>query len=165
MSVVSNYSEEFKLQAVKKLFMPGSKSLSRTAKKLGISPSTLFYWKEKYSKDSIMKKSNKISIRSKEEKFNALIATAALSEHEMGEYLRSNGLHSSDLARFKDECIESLKAPGRPQLDPELVKLRNENGALSRDLQRKDKALAEMSARVILLKKSHEIWGAAEDDE
>ena len=43
--------------------------------------------------------------------------------------------------------------------------LKKEKNALSKNLRRKDKALAEMSARVVLLKKSHLIFGVDEDEE
>lgn len=165
MSTGPYYSEEFKGQAIQKLLSPGSLGLSETAKKLGLAPSTLFGWKKKYSIGSGMKKTKSISSWPKEKKLDTLLKTATMSEHELGEFLRASGLHSSDLARLKDECLEGLKAPGRPTLDPELVKLRKENDELSKNVKRKDKALAEMSARIILLKKSHEIWGTPEDDE
>ena len=54
---------------------------------------------------------------------------------------------------------------GRPKLDPELVELRAKEKELSRDLKRKDKALAEMAARIVLLKKSNLFFGGTEDDE
>jgi transposase len=43
--------------------------------------------------------------------------------------------------------------------------LREENKALKKELYKKDKALAEVSARVILLKKSRLLWGEPEDEE
>jgi hypothetical protein len=43
--------------------------------------------------------------------------------------------------------------------------LRADKKELEKDLKRKDKALAEMSARVILLKKSHLLFGVNEEDE
>ena len=55
--------------------------------------------------------------------------------------------------------------PGFWKLDPELVELRNKEKELSQDLRRKDRAFAEMSARIVLLKKSRLIWGDGEDDE
>ena len=90
-----------------------------------------------------------------------------MDEQELGEYLRSNGMHSSDLQSFRDDFIDSKKKDkrGRPALDPEIHNLRKEVKSLNSNLKRKDAALAEYSARVILLKKSHEIWGTNEDDE
>lgn len=162
-----DYSESFKENAVKKLLLPGSGGLSATAKKLNIPPTTLFGWKKKYANNSIMngKKDKSTNQWSAEEKLEAVIKTASMSENEFGEYLRANGLHSSDLEAFKKELISSIPAKGRPKLDPEIVELRKANKQLERDLKRQTTALAEQSARIILLKKSHEIWGVEEDEE
>ena len=100
-----------------------------------------------------------------EKKLQAIAHTLNLSEKELGEFLRSNGLHSAELEQWKQDIYSSLKAPGRPRIDPEIVQLRNKEKELSKDLRRKDRALAEMSARVILLKKSHAIFGELEEDE
>jgi hypothetical protein len=59
----------------------------------------------------------------------------------------------------------SQRSAGRPKIDPELVELRAREKELSKDLKRKDRALAEMSARVILLKKSRLLFGETEEDE
>jgi transposase-like protein len=100
-----------------------------------------------------------------EAKLKAIAETLTLTENELGEYLRANGLHSSDLEQWKQEFYSSQKGPGRPKLDPELAELRAKEKELAKDLKRKDRALAEMSARIVLLKKSRLIWGDGEDDE
>ena len=88
-----------------------------------------------------------------------------MPENELGEFLRSNGLHSSDLEQWKQDFYSSQKSPGRPRIDPELAELRTKEKVLTKDLSRKDRALAEMSARVILLKKSHVMFGISEDED
>jgi trans-2-enoyl-CoA reductase len=88
-----------------------------------------------------------------------------MNENEIGEFLRSNGLHANELEEWKQLFYSALKPVGRPKLDPELVELRADKKELEKDLKRKDKALAEMSARVILLKKSHLLFGVNEEDE
>ena len=114
-----------------------------------------------------MKKSKNKSITdwTPEQKLEAIAKTYSMNEDELGEYLRANGLYSSDLESFKSDALNGFKSKGRPKLDPEVTKLRKQNNELSRNIKKKDKALAEYSARVILLKKSHEIWGEPEDDE
>lgn len=159
------YNEEFKRNAVKALLMPGSPGLNATARKFDMSSSTLYTWKKKYARDTPMKKSKKIEGWSAEQKLDVVIKTSSMAEEELGEFLRSNGLHSSDLKTMKLECLPASNSRGRPRLDPELSQLRKQNKELQRDLKRKDAALAEYSARVILLKKSHEIWGTDEDEE
>jgi hypothetical protein len=54
---------------------------------------------------------------------------------------------------------------GRPRKDPELAASQEENKMLKRDLLRKDRALAEQSALLILQKKAEKLWAKYEDDE
>lgn len=160
------YSKEFKDAAVKK-YLSSTTSYPKLSESLGVSCSTLHKWVKEYGRVSPMKnpKTKNPDKWSPEKKLEAIIKTAAMNDDDFGEYLRSNGLHSDDLERFKNSFIESQNSKGRPKLDPELVALRKENKTLDKSLRRNQKALAEQSARIILLKKSHEIWGTDEDDE
>lgn len=161
------YTEGFKKAAVQKALSSNSMSISGTARHLGIPTTTLFQWKNKYANNDVMKqnKNRTSSDWTAEEKLEAINKTFSMSENELGEYLRSNGLNSCDLEAFKNDYIANTAPRGRPKLDPEVVQLRNDNKELKRDLNKKDKALAEMSARVILLKKSRLLWGDPEDEE
>jgi transposase len=159
------YSESFKQNVVTSLLKPGSLSLNATARKFDVSTSTVCNWKKRYANHSTMEKPKKIKNWSPEQKLSAVMETYSMSEEDLGKFLRSNGLHSSDLEAMKKECLPASNTRGRPKLEPELVELRKQIKGLSSDLKRKDAALAEYSARVILLKKSHEIWGTKEDDE
>ena len=50
------------------------------------------------------------------------------------------------------------------KLRNEMKALQKENEQLKKDLRRKDKALAETSALLVLKKKANLIWGDLEDD-
>ena len=69
---------------------------------------------------------------------------------------QSRGLHSKHLEEWREEALsEAAKRPrGRPRKDPELAASQKLNKALQRELTRKDKALAELSARIVLQKKN-----------
>ncbi len=54
---------------------------------------------------------------------------------------------------------------GRPRKDPELSEAQEKIKNLERNLRRKDRALAEQTALVILQKKVQELWGSDEDEE
>ena len=160
----TEYSESFKAQAVEKVLAIGSPGLNATAKNLGIPCTTLFSWKKKYANRNGMTKS-KNNKYSAQDKLKIIAETLDMSENELGEYLRKRGLRSSDLYLWKEEFYQSQKTVGRPKKDPEVFELRKEKKTLEKDLRRKEKAMAEMSARIFLLKKSHEIFGDSEDDE
>ena len=124
--------------------------------------STIRQWVKKNAKAGVMSKS---STWSPEKKLQAVNETSVLEGEDLGAYLRQHGLHSEDLELWRQECLKSFRGPGRPRKDPELAAAQKEKKALEKDLRRKEKALAEMSARVVLLKKSHLLWGVDEDDE
>ena len=156
------HSKEFKESIVQKIMMPGGPTIMQIAEKNGLNHSSIRNWIKIYANQSSMKKSKEWS---PERKLMAVAQSLTMTENEIGEFLRSNGLHTSELEEWKQLFYSALKPVGRPKLDPELVGLRADKKELERDLKRKDKALAEMSARVILLKKSHLLFGVNEEDE
>ena len=157
-----HHSPEFKESIVQKITMPGGPTIMQLSEKTGIHHTSIRNWIKIYANNSSMKKSKEWS---PEERLEVIIKTAKMSENELGEFLRASGLHSTELEEWKQLFYSTQKPVGRPKLDPELVELRAKEKELSRDLKRKDKALAEMSARIILLKKSNLLFGGTEDDE
>lgn len=168
MRVHQIYSKAFKSSAIQKLLSPNSKGAHKLADELGIGVSTLYAWrKESAIINTTMENKSLNSTKNwtPEEKLEAVIKTASMSEHELGEYLRNQGLYAADLKQWKKDCMNALKPNiGRPKIDPEVFKLRKKEQELERELRQKDKALAEFSARVILLKKSHLLFGVDEDN-
>lgn len=158
----SRYSTAFKESIIKKICTPGGPTIMQISRELGVHHVTIRNWMKFYANISSMKDANDWT---PEKRLEAIIKTASMNENELGEFLRANGLHSTDLEEWKQNFYGSQRPVGRPKLDPEVVELRAEKKALSSDLKRKDKALAEMSARIILLKKSNLLFGGTEDDE
>lgn len=162
----SRYSEGFKSAAIKRHLLPGGPSLTELSRELGMHVTTIKYWRDKYGKQFSMGSSNKTSKKlSPEEILKIINETSSLSENDLGKYLREKGLHASDIDQWKQSFFDSQKTVGRAKLDSEVVSLRKDKKELECNLRRKDKAMAELSARVILLKKSHKIFGVKEDDE
>lgn len=156
------HSQEFKESIIKKITTPGGPTIMQMSEKTGIHHTSIRNWVKSCGNRSGMTKSKEWT---PEKKLQAIAHTLSMSEKELGEFLRSNGLHSSDLEQWKQDFYSSQQTVGRPRNDRELNQLRTKEKELSKDLRRKDRALAEMSARVILLKKSHAIFGEPEEDE
>ena len=94
-----------------------------------------------------------------------LLATANLDETAIGAYCREHGIHSFQLAKWKENLMGNTATNKQSkQINDELKKLRQENKRLKHELGRKDKALAETSALLVLKKKANLIWGEPEDD-
>jgi len=94
-----------------------------------------------------------------EEKVEAILGYEKLSEEQKGVYLREKGVHEAHLRRWKVELIEAMKlkrfAGGRK--DPQQKRI----VALERELRRKESALAEAAALLVLKKKVDAVWGEA----
>jgi transposase len=162
-----HYSQDLKETMVTKLCSPGGVSYSELARESGIATSTLHGWVKQLGVLDKMKKKKRSIDCSPVERLQLVFKSQNLGEKDYGEFLRLNGLHSHDIESWKSDVlteIESIK-PGRPKLDPELKSLRMENVTLKKDLLRKDKALAEAAALIILKKRAEELWGAGEEDE
>jgi transposase-like protein len=94
---------------------------------------------------------------SAEEKLAAVLEAASLSEEEFGAFLRSRGLHDAQLQQWRDQMIIGLEP--KPAKRAETKRIRD----LEKELRRKDKALAETAALLVLKKKAQEIWGDEDD--
>ena len=89
----------------------------------------------------------------------AIVAYEGMNEQERGLYLRGHGLYSSDMERWRKEILLALsKKPKKG--DPKDRRIRELEG----ELRRKEKALAETAALLVLKKKAREIWGDSEDE-
>jgi len=100
--------------------------------------------------------------RTLEDKLQILFKTAAMAENDLGEYLRREGLHSDDLARWKTEINEHMRGPSRAERSAE-NKLRFEVVRLEKQLNRKDRALAETAALLVLQKKVGFLLGRTDE--
>lgn len=162
------YSEVMKESMVKRIVSPGGLSALKLSKEVGIAHQTLSRWVKEYGKSEEMEKKAKgVQSWSAEEKLEALLEAGYLEGEELGAYLRRKGLHSTDLERWRQETLEGLKSVGRgrPRKDPEIFELQKREKVLQRELRRKEKALAEASALLVLKKKAELIWGVSEDEE
>jgi len=165
------YTEEFRRAAVRKAELRGSRPVGDIAQDLGVSAWTLNRWRKEASmpgmKISSRMKKKSSSIKGKRglpEKQAALLATTNLSEKELGEYLRREGLHTDDLERFKLEITDHLRGPSRAERSDE-NKLRLDKERLVKELRRKDRALAETTALLVLKKKADLLFGTIDEED
>ena len=163
------YTEGFKESMVEKMMAPGGPRASQLAKEIGVCQPTLSRWKKSYGKVKGMSKDREQRRPrdwSAEERLGALRETGKMTEEELGSYLRREGIHSVQLEQWAKEFLEGQKAlsPGgakRRLVSEDKKKIKE----LERDLRRKDRALAEATALLILKKKAELIWGLVEDEE
>jgi transposase len=160
------YSPGFRASIIRKTQDGSGRSTSQLARETGISYTTILNWIEKY-------RTGKLSLddadgmtphqRNPGEKLALLLENKTLPEEQKGEWLRQHGLHSEHLPLWEQELttIMNDKQADLNQLNKELKK---ENKRLQRDLDRKEKALAEAAVLLTLKKKFHNLY-SSEDEE
>lgn len=160
------YSEEFKKSVVQKLLTRGSRKVKDIAEEAGIKTPTLYDWRDKFATNGDMKKPTKPQSRSASEKLKTLIEFDGLPNDKQGEYLRQNGLYLENILEWRKQ-IENALTPTKKSYEErkELNIEKNKIKQLEKDIRRKDKALAEVSALLVLKKKADLIWGTQEEDE
>lgn len=101
-----------------------------------------------------------------EDKLAVVIETAALNEQQLSEYCRSKGLFPEQVQRWRESAVAGAAGPARLSAGEqrELQSERKKTRQLEKELQRKEKALAEAAALLVLQKKARAIWGDNGDD-
>lgn len=162
------YSEERKNAVIRKMLSPEAMSISELSRREGISKWTLYSWRKQVTTgDSpLTKRGRSSSNLSAEAKFAIVVETATLSEVELSRYCREKGLFPEQVKAWKQDCIQgAASAPQQTHRErAELQKERQRNKKLERELRRKEKALAETAALLVLRKKADAIWGDSEDE-
>lgn len=155
------YSPEFKKSAVEKLLNRGSRPVAAIIEELGIASPTLYLWKQDFAKNGGMKTSSRPQDRSSAEKLKAVNEFEAASIEERGELLRRLGVHEEHVKAWSEQVHAALRheAIGKHVDRAERAEDRRKIKELEKDVRRKDRALAETTALLVLKKKADLIWG------
>lgn len=94
------------------------------------------------------------------DKLQLVLQASALSDEELGGFMRQHGLHKEQLDQWKDAMLNGLAPKAPPRRQPLSTKADKKRiKRLERELARKDKALAETAALLVLQKKVQDLWG------
>ena len=87
-----------------------------------------------------------------------------MTDEDIGAYCRKNGIYASHLIEWRQLIVEGLKPSANKEQRQENIKLKTRVKRLESELNRKDRALAETSALLILKKKANLIWGEGKEN-
>ena len=165
---MARYSEELKASVIQRMMPPNNVPIAQLVKETGITDATLYTWRKKMRAQGVPVPGdgqNPEQWRS-EDKFAVVLETAALNETELSEYCRKKGLFPEQVAQWKQACLtaNAEAVEQRKQLAEERKLDKKKIKSLVRELNRKEKALAETAALLVLAKKARAIWGEREDD-
>ncbi|CAP63923.1 transposase, IS3 family (plasmid) [Cupriavidus taiwanensis LMG 19424] len=147
---------------------PENALVSALARETGITEQTLYAWRRQMKAQGVPVPGDgkNPEVWSSEDKFAVVLETAPLNEAELAEYCRRKGLYAEQIAAWREAC-RSANANAGEQAREQLLQSKGDKKRiqqLEKELQRKEKALAEAAALLILRKKVQAIWGEKEDD-
>ncbi len=155
------HTQSYKIQAVEKaLSRSAQTSLQEIADSLGVGYSTLGKWISKSRKHELENVDPMIKTKEKrpqdwslEERLNIVITCASQDEEKMNAYCREQGVYLHHVKQWKDDFANGSSSANKVKLQTQLKQLKKDNKALKQELNRKEKALAETAALLVLQKK------------
>jgi transposase len=166
---------------IERMIGPDAATPDALAREVGIGKTTLWKWRKQAleghrprarSEDAGVKKKSQQQW-SAQEKMRVMLTAAALGEEELGAYLRTQGVHEAQLQMWKQEMVDGLeqldenKRGQKQQASQDSRRIRELEAEIvrkERELGRKDRALSEAAALLLLQKKVRQLWGDEGDD-
>lgn len=158
---------ERKQAVLKKMLPPNNMALRQLSREEGICEATLHKWRTAArGKGRLLPDADaQPQGWSSRDKFAAVVETAAMNAADLAEYCRRRGVFPEQISTWRTACEEANERDYASSM--RLSRARRDekkrNKVLERELARKEKALAEAAALLILRKKADAIWGGDED--
>ena len=165
---MTRYSKEMKEAIIQKMMPPNNVSVAQLKRETGITDATLYTWRKQARAQGIPVPGDGKNPHqwNAESKFAVLMETATMNATELSEYCRKKGLYLEELQQWKTDFIAGSTKPAESRQVQAAARRDDKKRIqkLEKELKRKDKALAETAALLVLTKKADAIWGEREDD-
>ena len=166
------YTTGFRARMVERLTGPHAMSASALARETGVAQATLSRWLKAAAtlppmakkKDPPSPSAASARTWTAEQKLAAVLEAAALSGDALGAWLRRNGLHAEQLAQWRAAALVGLDGAAAAARSAASAASARRVRELERELKRKDKALAEAAALLVLRGKVEALWADGADD-
>ena len=149
------------------MLAPNNMALRRLSQEEGISEATLHKWRaEARGKGQLLPDADAGPAGwTSRDKFAAVLETAALNDADLAEYCRKRGVFAAQIKAWREACEQAndWDRASTARLSQATKQERQRIKELERELARKDRALAETAALLVLRKKLGAIWGGDED--
>lgn len=142
-----------------RLLAPESAALDDVAREAGVGVGTLERWRsEALSRPARARTWTAVA------RFDAVLTTAAMDEASKSAWCRAKGVYPQELVAWRQAATQALAEPEEARASPQETRQdRQRIKDLERELRRKDHALAETAALLVLSKKVAAIFNTGED--
>jgi hypothetical protein len=142
------------------LLPPESAPIQQVSQELGVSVATLERWRA-----DALSAPTRERVWTAAARLQAVIATAAMDEAQRSAWCRENGVYPTELQQWKDSATAALSEAPEERVSVQQSRDANKRiKELERDVRRKDKALAETTALLVLSKKFEAILQRDEEE-
>jgi transposase-like protein len=153
------HTPEFKERAILKVLQRGDKTIQTIAEELNINLFTLKEWLRKSRTTMTDNTSPKRPTDwTRAQRFQALMQSSPLDAEALNGFCREQGIFTHHLETWKADFIKETSQTENSRKSTLEKTLREENAQLKKELNRKEKALAETAALLVLQKKFQAFW-------
>ena len=155
---MARYGQAFKDRAVARLLPPESAAVEVVSREIGVGAGTLERWREHAQSRSARGRAWTAAGR-----LEAVITAAGMDEAGKSAWCREHGMYPVELEKWRASATAFLAEPEELRASPQATRQdRKRIKELERDLLRKDRALAETAALLVLSKKVAAIFNKGE---
>ena len=157
---MARHGVAFKNRALARLLAPENASVEVVAQQVGVLPGTLRRWRDESPSKPARERAWTAAAR-----FDAVLSTATMDEASKSAWCRAQGVYPQDLEGWRQSATAALSDPGAQQAEPKQAQQdKRRIKELERELLRKERALAETAALLVLSKKVAVIFNRGEDE-
>ena len=155
---MARYGEAFKNRTVARLLPPESANVGAVAREIGVSVQTLERWREDAQSRPARGRAWTAGAR-----LDAVITAAALDEAGKSAWCREHGVYPAELDKWRLSATSAPSEPEEARASPQATRQDKKRiKELERELLRKDRALAETAALLVLSKKVAAIFNVSD---
>ncbi len=155
---MARHGEGFKNRALARLLPPESANVDTVARDAGVLVKTLERWRDEAQSRPARGRAWTAGAR-----LDAVITTAALNEVDKSAWCREHGIYPTELEQWRQSVTTALVEPQVVRANPQTTRQDKKRiKELERELLRKDRALAETAALLVLSKKVAAIFDKGE---
>lgn len=174
MRQVTKYTDAIKASVLSKALAPNAPGVIELAKEFNIPKATIYTWIINMKNNKKARVQQRPKDQSPASKLQAVMDTLGKTEQEQSAYCRTQGIYYNHIESWKQQMLDSLdtapstadKGHNAKEKENKAInqRIQDEMKQLKSDLNRKDKALAELTALLVLKKKADLLWGESEGD-
>lgn len=152
---MAKYSQEKRDYALALMSPPNNMTVAQVSVRTGVTEPTLYAWRTQ-ARDAgraVPGDGGSPDGWRSEDKFAVVVETMGLAQAELAEYCRKKGLHVEQVTQWRATCMQANSSAATQACASSLAQERKRSRELEKELRRKEKALAEAAALLVLSKK------------